>query len=272
MTHPHRIIEDPHLTHVIREAQRLYGVVLDVEGRAQSLHKFGHNTDVGQTESGFTLWETGEDEAHETYVADEANLIDSISSAAAGDDHVMVVQGYTSAADNHGVVGKTFVSQEVTLNGTTRVALTTPLNRVQRAYNDGSTTLAGRVYIYENGDLTTGKPDVTTDIHLTVAPAANQSEKAALSVAKDEYLILSHMHLGVLERTSATADVSLEVRLQGKFWRNRETFAVGQGGADYDIVPYMLFPPNCDIRLTAVASANTTEVAGSLSGYYANVL
>ena len=47
MTHPHRIVEDPHLTHVIREAQRLYGVVLDVEGRAQSLHKFGHNTDVG---------------------------------------------------------------------------------------------------------------------------------------------------------------------------------------------------------------------------------
>ena len=79
------------------------------------------------------------------------------------------------------------------------------------------------------------------------------------------------MHLGVLERTSATVDVSLEVQLQGKFWRVRETFAAGQGGADYDIVPYMLFPPNCDIRLTAVASANTTEVAGSLSGYYANI-
>jgi len=270
VTHPHRIIEDPHLTHAIREAQRLYGVVLDVEGRRQSLHKFGHNSDVGQDETGYTVWETGADDPHETYVADLVNSIDSISSGEAGDGHVMVVQGHTSTSVN-GVTRKTFVSQEVTLNGTTRVPLGTPLNRVQRAYNDGTTTLAGRVYIYENGDLTAGKPQTTTDIHLTVDPTSNQSEKAAISVAKNEYVILSHLHLGVLERTAATIEVSLQVRLQGKIFRTRETFAADAGGADYDMTPYMIFPANCDVRLITISSANSTEVAGSFSGYYADV-
>ena len=271
-THPHRRIEDPHLSHSLREINRIYGVRVDVEARAQSLHKFGHNTDVGQDETGYTVWETGADDPHETFVADLVNSIDSISSGEAGDGQVMVVQGHTSTTNSAGETVKTFVSQEVTLNGTTRVPLGTPLNRVQRAYNDGTTTLAGRVYIYENGDLTAGKPQTTTDIHLTVDPVSNQSEKAALSLASTEYLIMTHMHFGVLERTSATVEVSLQVRLQGKIFRTRETFAAGQGGADYDILPYMVFPPNCDIRLTSISSANTTEVAGSISGYYADIV
>jgi hypothetical protein len=268
--HPRITIDDPHLSHALREIGRLYGVKADVEARAESLHKFGHNPVVGSTSTAYTLWKTGADDDHETYVADAVNSIDRISCAAAATQTV-VVEGHTSATDNHGVTGKTFVSQEVTLNGTTKVVLATPLNRVQRAFNSGTTDLGGAVYIYEDTDIVTGKPSNTAKIHLTI-DESNQSEKGSFSIAKNEILIGTDVHLGVLKKTTAVAEVALQVREQGKVFRTRMVFAVNQGGIEYDFVPYLIFPANADLRLVAVASTTSVDVAGTIFGYYADIV
>jgi hypothetical protein len=270
--HPRRTVDDPHLAHSVREAERAFGVEVEIDARAESIHKFGHNAAVVQTATGFTLWSSGTDIAHETYVADGVNSIDSISSGAVGDTQIITVVGHTSIVDNHGVTKRVSVTQNVTLTGTTRAPLATPLNRVERAFNIGATNLAGIVYVYENGALTAGKPQTVADIHLEIA-SGNQSSKCALSVDSSELLIITDLQLGVLTKQAAVAAVALEVRELGSVFRTRMIFAVDQGGIEYDFVPYLLIGADTDVRLTAISSsASATDVAGTIFGYFANIV
>ena len=81
---------------------------------------------------------------------------------------------------------KTFVTQSVTLNGQTRVALSTPIARSTLATvpnQDRAANLVGEIYVYEDTALSGGKPTDTTKIHLTVEAGKNQSEKASTSTS-----------------------------------------------------------------------------------------
>jgi hypothetical protein len=267
-SHPVRVVDDPHLEQARRVIQSTYGDVVSVTKKAKNLLKFGRNPNVPTT--GATLWATGQDDAHETYVADGVNSIDTISSATT-DTQVIKVEGHTSTTDNHGVTRKTFVVQSVTLTGTTKALLPTPLNRVTRAYNTGSTDLADEVYIYEDTAIVAGKPTDTSKIHLTIAHH-NQSEKASTSLSSQDYWLITEMHAYVLEKTSAWADIGLEVREQGGVFRHHAVVAATSGGVDYHIVPYIIIPPNADIRLVATASGASIDVAGLINGYLAIVV
>jgi hypothetical protein len=215
-----------------------------------------------------TIWFTGQDQANETYVADNTNSIDSISSSSGSDTEIVTIEGHTMSGGD-----KTFVSQTATLNGQTRVALGTALNRVTRCYHNGqsSTDLVGEIYIYENTTITTGKPDDTTKIHLTIDAGKNQSEKASTSLSSTDYWIITGMRCGVLKKTAAFVDCQLEVRLTGGVFREVVDI-VAESGIDGIISfnPYIIAPANTDVRLRAVADAASTEVSGSIQGYLAN--
>jgi len=269
--HPFRTINDPYLAQAERIIQTEFGFSVSVEEKVKNIFKFGRNPAVGTAATAYTLWATGQDQAHEIYPAEAVNSIDSISSDEAADGQVMVVEGHTEAIDNHGVARKTFVEQEVTLNGVTRVALPTALNRVSRLYNNGSVDLAGEVFVYENTALTAGKPTDTTKIHLTIL-RDNQSEKAATTLSDTDFWIITEVHTGVLNKTAAFADISLQIRRRGKVFRTVGTFPAANGGGDFHLVPYLIVPNNADVRLIAVASGATTDVAGSMNGYVATTL
>jgi hypothetical protein len=269
MTHPHRIVDDPHLEQAYRVIKSTYGDTVSVEEKKKSLLKFGRNPNVPTT--GATLWMTGADDPHETYVADGVNSIDTISSSDGGDTQAVKIEGHTSATDNHGVTTKTFVVQSATLEGQGKVVLDTPLNRMTRLYNDGSTDFAGEVYGYEDTAIIAGKPSDTTKIHITVANN-NQSEKAATALSGVDYWLITEIHVYVLEKGSAFADVSLEIREQGKVFRHVLTIASASGGVDYHLTPYVVVPKNADVRLTAVSSSASIDVAGMVNGYLAIIV
>lgn len=267
------IDHEPRIAQAINEIRNEYSDSVSVSLKAKSLLKFGFSPGVADASTGYTIWATGADDAHETYVAANTNSIDSISSSTSGDtSRTFVVEGHTETGGN-----KTFVTQTVTTDasdGQTRVALTTPLNRVTRAYNNGSTAATGPIYIYENTALTGGKPTDTTKIHLTIRSGRNQSEKASTSLSSVDYWIITGIRGSVVEKTAVTADVSLQIRRNGKLFREVEDVTTSNGVAGLiNFNPYMIAPPNSDVRLVAVSSsASVIDMSGSITGYLAKIV
>lgn len=245
-----------------------FGDTVSVDEKKNNLLKFGRNTNVGSASTGYTIWYTGQDNAHETYVAANTNSIDSISSASGSDTIAVTVEGHTESGGD-----KTFVSQSVTLTGQTRAALNTPLNRVTRVYNESSTDLVGEVYVYENTSLTSGKPTDTTKIHLTVPAGKNQSQKASTSLSSVDYWIVTSFRGSVLEKTAAFADVALQVRRSGQVFREIEDVAASEAGSGiFRFEPYLIVSKNADVRLVAISDSTSRDVSGSIQGYLAKVI
>lgn len=244
-----------------------FGDVVSVAAKKKTLLKFGRNPNVGSSATGYTIWYTGQDQAHETYVAANTNSIDSISSSDS-DTVDVTVEGHTESGGN-----KTFVIQTVTLTGQTRAPLTTPLNRVTRVYNSSSTNLAGSVFVYENTGLTSGKPTDTTKIHLTIPAGKNQSQKASTSISSTDYWILTSFRGSMLEKTASFADVELQIRRPNNVFRAVEdvTCSASHNGM-YNFQPYVVVPKNSDVRLVAISDSTSRDVSGSIQGYLAQII
>lgn len=260
--------KDPELIYAEQRILADYGDSVSVASKAKALLKFGRNPNVGTDITGYTIWATGLDQANETYVAANTNSIDTISSSSASDTQQVTIEGHTESGGD-----KTFVVQTATLNGQNKVTLTTPLNRATRVYNSNSTNLVGNVYVYENTAITAGKPNDTTKIHLTVRAGKNQSEKASTSLSSTDYWIVTGFRGSVLEKTSAFADVEIQVRSNNGVFRQVEDVACSSSSNGvFEFHPYFIVPPNSDIRLIAVASSASTDVSGSIQGYLAEIV
>lgn len=123
---------------------------LDYVPNVTSGWQYGYNSDLTAdvTEN---IWDFGGLYTYST-IAD----IDTISSSSVLDTQDIILQGMD---ENYNII-----TQRVTLNGTSKVTLDTPLLRIWNAYNDSETDLAGAVYIYVDGAITAGIPDVDTTI------------------------------------------------------------------------------------------------------------
>ena len=179
-----------------------------------------------------TIWYTGQDEDNETYVADNTNSIDTISSSNASDTEVVNVEGHTMSGGD-----RTFVVQQATLNGQNKVTLATPLNRLTRIAHaqESSTDLVGEIYGYEDTTIVAGKPSDTTKIHITVPAGENQSEKASTSISSQDYWIVTKISAGYLEKTGSNiCDVRIEVREQGGVFLPKAKPIVIKTGTDRD--------------------------------------
>lgn len=258
--------KDPWMEHAKQVIFADDAVNVTLEAKNKDLLKFGRNTAVSTAATGYTIWATGADNAHETYVAANTNSIDSISTSTVADTSIsFTVEGHTEAGGN-----KTFVTQTATTDaasGRTRVALSTPLNRVTRAYNSGAVEATGPVFFYENTALTSGKPTDTTKIHLTIPAAMTQSKKASTSLSSVDYWVVTSFFADVLTKTGTViADVSLQIRLSGKLFRTRATLSsTNSMRGVFEFKPYLIIPPNSDVRLVAVGSASS-DVAGGIEG------
>lgn len=117
------------------------------------IDKFGKNPTITTTSDPEDCWEGG---GIYPYDANGTNPIISIASSSESDNQVISILGQTS----DGVE----VNQEVTLNGTTRVALPTPLWRVYRMENEADVggDSIGNIFIYTGTGTVpnTGDPEV----------------------------------------------------------------------------------------------------------------
>lgn len=259
---------DGNLLQAIRVIKSTYGDDVSIVEKRKDLIKFGTNPAVGSS-GRFTIWYTGQDQANESYVADNTNSIDSVSSNNTGDTEVVSIEGHTMSGGD-----RTFVVQTVTLTGQTRAALTTPLNRVTRLRHadQSSTNLVGEIYVYENTSLSSGKPSDTTKIHLTLPAGENQSQKASTSLSSQDYWIVTGFSAGYPEKTGSNiTDVRLEVRRAGGVFRPVSKPIVLSTGGDAirEFNPYVIIPKNSDVKLTANSSTTGQEIVGDIQGYLA---
>ena len=261
------IDNDPLIRQAINEIKSVYGDVVSVDAKAKSLLKFGRNEAVGTAATGYTIMTLPSGVAHETYVS--TNTIAYVSSSNAGDTVSIVYEGHTISGGE-----LTFFSDTVTLQGQTKVALPTAGARVNRAYNTNGAALVGNIYFYEDDTVTAGVPNTATKVHLMIPAGKQQSYKTATSISKTDYWIVTGTRASVLEKTAASAAVTIQYRQIGGIFRPCETFGASSPGApsSVDCIPYKIVPKNSDVRMIADSSAAGTDISGSISGFLATII
>jgi len=245
------VVPDYQLAHAQNVIFDTYGDTVSIWDKAKTLSKFGKNSDL-DTGTRETIWETGGDETLKT-----ANDIDVIVSSNAGDTQSVVIEGHTISGTD-----LTFVVQTLTLNGTTNVSLTTPLARVTRAYNNGSTDFAGTITVKDNGSTT----------HLTIngADGQNQSRKCQTSLSQFDYYIVTGLSGGVIGSVSATVTFEFQVKEIGKVWRTIREFNSSTYTEEKLTTP-IIVKPNSDVRMVGLSGTNNTKAIASFSGYLASI-
>lgn len=262
------IAADPEIAYSEYRVWIQYGDRVSVAERGQALNKFGRTEEVTTTSRTVALLGSGE--VNETYQTD--NTIDRISSSGAGDMQDVWIEGHTVDANGN----FTYVTQTVTLTGQTPATLSTPLARVHRAYNAGATNFAGAVYVFRDTTVSGGVPQTAANVHLVVPQGKNQSFKAAMTVAADEYYFITEVYAAVNKKVGADVDVELEIREKGGVFRQQFPLSVSTDGANsfnQPFRPYIIVPKNADVRLTASALTGTSiAVSGGFDGYLAKVV
>lgn len=264
--------ELPEVAYAIRNIKSSYGDTVSVDVKNKSLFKYGWNESVGNTAQ-TTLMEFAGAETSETLLTD--NLIDSLITDDATFTGNVYVEGHTISGSS-----LTFVSQTIAATGHTPAALSTPLARATRAYNASGTSLATgkKVYIYDNTGVTPadGVPDITAQVHLLFTAADNQSQKAATAISSTDYWIITEWGASINKKTSASADIRLQIREPGGVFRSKfppmSISTSGKSDFAIEVKPYLIVPKNSDIRATAIASTTGVSVSAWFGGYLAKVV
>ena len=150
-----------------------------------TLDKFGSNPTITTSTDPEDIWEGG---GLYNYDADSTAPIVSIGSKNAADSQLVSVQGLDSLGN--------LVEQEVTLQGTTRVALDSALWRVFRIQNEGVTDFVGDVYVYTGTDTVPVVGDSV--VRAVIRNGNNQTLMALYTVPRGKVGFLYRGEVGVL--------------------------------------------------------------------------
>ncbi|MDC0529216.1 hypothetical protein OAO19_02995 [Gammaproteobacteria bacterium] len=266
------------VSQAINLVKQNFGVDISVEEKGKSLLKFGRVVMNGNTNLHTIEIQADTSIENETFLT--ANTIDYIVSSSASDTAAnsssdCVVEGQT--IDGSG--NFTFVSQTVTLTGQTPAALTTPLARCTRWYNDDAAEVAGAISIYESSvtTITAGSPSAGyTGVHLTTRAGGQQSEKCSTTVSNNDYWIVTGVYGDVLSKSSEDIEFNFEVRLKGKVFRQQFEFSASNGiGTFRTAPPYVVIPANSDVRIRAKCDGSftgTLDVGAGMFGILATVV
>jgi len=220
------------------------------------IHKFGKSFDFDTSDGEVTIWDGAEDaDPWELmrYVYSTTADIDSISSSSTSDtNRIIVIIGQT--------LDGTEISQTVTLNGQTRVALTTPLYRVYRAYNNNSTAIIGHAVIYVNTALTSGIPTDKTKIRAVIHPTYEQTEMAVYTIPKGYTGYLMNFYASIAGASkSSNYIINLNTRENGKIFRIRHSDAISDSGSSK--IQHNYFAPEKLLERTDIEITAQTTVA-----------
>lgn len=184
-----------------------------------AISKFGENPSIDTATTPEDIWDYGG-----LYTFSSTNDIDSISSSDTNDTHEITVIGLD--------VNWNQITQTVILTGQTRKALDTPLLRVFRAYNSSATEALGDVYIYVNGPITLGVPNVATDVRAMIRVNHEQTMMMVYSIpaGKTGYWMGGYVSMSTTK--SALAIFSFKIRLIGGVFREQSTVSTSSTGSN----------------------------------------
>lgn len=201
------------------------------------------------------------------------NTIDFVVSSSASDTETVTIEGHTLSGTD-----KTFVTQDVVLNGQTPVALTTPLNRATRIFAITETNLVGTVAVYDStaaGGVTAGVPNTASATKVLIEAGRQQSQKGATSLSSVDYLIINQLFFSINAGNTGTVDFEIERRQFNNVFRPlTPTYTLRSGSnssVQYDFNPPLVVPKNSDVRVNAVGSANNIAVTTGFNAYLALV-
>lgn len=262
------------------EVLTTYGDTVSVSAKGKSLNKFGDNHTVGSAYE--TIMELQGTESNETYVS--TNAIDYVVSSSGSDTQTITLEGHTIDASGN----LTFTTQDVTLTGQTPAALTTPLARANRAFiknsgtfNSPQAAFVGDMYVYDSsaaGGTTAGVPNTASATKLIIEATEVQTEKAATSISQSDYWFISYFSAAIGDAGASANFVTVTIEKRdvknGGTWRpfGREIVLIPNAtGKLFTFAPYLIVPPNHDVRARAKTDTNTAEVHAEFGGFLAAV-
>ena len=210
------------------------------------INKFGRNTDIDTTAE--DVWDGGG-----TYTfSSTADITHAVSSAA--DTITIEVQGLDTNWDQ--------VTQDVTLTGTTAVALTTSLIRVFRMRNTSGTAAAGNIQV---GVGTTTGSFSAANLRAQITLGFEQTLMAIYSVPRGKTAYATNYWANINKANATGAlDVTTYTRFFGGVFRVGLTTGLIAGGSSHfqhKWEPYPALPEKSDIKIVGIGSTNNFDVS-----------
>jgi len=203
-----------------------------------SIDKFGANDDI----TGNSNYQTIVGGQSGAYPYSTSADIISLSSSNTGDNQTIRVIGQT--ADG------TEIEQDISLNGRTRVAIDTPLQRVYRMINIDSTDIAGTVYCYSGTTNTLGVPSGASVEKARITNQTNQASMGVYTIPKGKVGFLCRGEVGLKWEGgvfAGTENITLHYRsrrIGGVFVTKKEVTITSGGSSIYkdarsfpDVIP-----------------------------------
>ena len=214
------------------------------------INKFGNNPAVGT--GGADIWGYGG-----FYTFSTTADIDTLSSSSALDTQSITVVGLDTNWNQ--------VTQTVTLNGQSKVTLTTPLIRAFRMYNNSATSLAGVVYLYVDDTITAGVPNTATKVRAIINNGNNQTLMCIYSVPVGKTAYFLQGYVALSNKNAAAATLKWSARLFGGAFRIQSVLALNSAGSStwqyrYAIPPAL--PEKSDIMISAIETSATVAISG----------
>ena len=253
---------DPWVEHAKRVIFDTYGHDVSLEAKDKDLLKFGRTKIAQTTETGLEHLPAGVQV--EVFVT--TNIITSIVSTSGSDTTTVTIEGHTVSGT--GVDSKfTFVTQEATLTGQTEVALTTPLARCTRVFANAATNLIGVISVTEADTYTAGVPDTAAGVHIQIFAGESKTTKCSTTIEDNNYWLITEVRADCLEKQATFGVIHLEVRNAGKAFLEQMIASCNDTHALFEeFKPYLIVPPNSDVRMTVTANANGKDFTAFMEG------
>jgi len=212
--------------------------------------KFGYNPDLAAgTEE--DVWDFGG-----TYTFSTTADIDTISSSSAGDTQNVLVSGLDANYD--------LLTVPATLNGQNKVTLSTSFLRVWRVMNVSSTDFAGSIYVYVNGAITAGIPDVDNTIRAYVENGNNQTLMMIYTIPRGYTGIIRRLFLSLGGRKTGFITVKYWARPFGMVFQIKgitDLAAAGTSTIQSRFQNALTFPAKTDFRVSATGDTLGLTIA-----------
>jgi len=224
-----------------------------------TLDKFGENPLITTGTDPEDIWEGGGIYPFST----TADII-SLSSSDNRDTQDVSVLGLDTDGNE--------VEQIITLQGQTRVALTTPLWRIYRMENESNTDISGNVYCYSGTTNTGGVPSGSSVEKARIINGNNQSLMAIYTIPAGKIGFLYRGEVGINIATgifsgSEFAKCYYKSRREGKVFKVKKSISLLSSGSsnfqDRRSFPDPI-PPLTDIKLQVAEVSDNMGIWGTL--------
>lgn len=225
------------------------------------VHKFGQAIDFDISDGAVTVWDGANDAGinQMDYVWSTSAVITQLTSSSASDTEPIEVQGLDS--------DYALVIQTVTLTGQTIASLTTPLIRVFRLKNVGTSDLVGTVYCHETGTVSSGVPTDLSKVKAVITLGNNQTLMALYTIPAGTTAYMKRWYIsqanssGGFFATAGIVGIRLWARPFGEVFQLKDTAATRDDYAH----PYddpLVFDEKTDIYLEVNTSVDGSSVSG----------